>query len=107
LGIFLLDFIQKMEYTVKVPSFWITITKERRKIMSVNFYDNVEAERARNHFTIAELAEKLDVDERTYRKWRDENTDLKASYIKRFADIFGCSSDYLLGLTDKIRRKDS
>lgn len=73
--------------------------------MATNFYDNVEAERARNHLTIAQAAEKLEIDERCYRDRIYKNTDLKMSQALAYARLFNCSVDYLLGLTDTVRVK--
>lgn len=67
------------------------------------FYDNVEAERARNRWTIAECAEKLKIDEKTYRNRRDNLSDLYGNEIQKYAELFDCSIDYLFGRTDKIR----
>lgn len=67
------------------------------------FYDNVEAERGRRNWTVAETASKLGIDEKTYRNRRDKNRDLPCSELVKYAHVFGCSADYLLGLTDKIR----
>lgn len=47
------------------------------------FYDNVEAERARNRWTIAECAEKLKIDEKTYRNRRDNLSDLYGNEIQK------------------------
>lgn len=65
-------------------------------------YDNIEAERARKHWTIAECAEKLGIDEKTYRLRRYKEVDLRCSELLKYARVFECSADYLLGLTDKI-----
>lgn len=67
------------------------------------FYDNVEAERARNRWTIAECTEKLKIDEKTYRNRRDNLSDLYGNEIQKYAELFDCSIDYLFGRTDKIR----
>ena len=66
------------------------------------FYDNCEAERGRKRWTVAQTAEKLGIEEKTYRNRRDRNLDLPCSELIKYAKVFECSADYLLGLTDKI-----
>lgn len=73
--------------------------------MATNFYANVEAERARNSLTIAQVAEKLGIDERSYRDRIYKNTDLKMSQALAYAELFDCSLDYLFGRTDTVRVK--
>lgn len=69
------------------------------------FYDNIEAERARRGWTIRELATKLDINEKTYRNYRDTEKDIPASVVVKIANLFEVSADYLLGLSDKIGRE--
>lgn len=66
-------------------------------------YSNIEAERARRHWTIAECAEKLGINERSYRKRLANATDISVSALLKYAEVFECSADYLLGLSDKIK----
>lgn len=70
--------------------------------MNQNFYDAVEAERARNRWTIAETAEKLGIAEKTYRMRIAKCQDLKTSELLKYVMLFGVSADYLLGLSDKV-----
>lgn len=46
------------------------------------------------------LAEAVGVDKRAVIFWEQEINEPKATYIKNLAKYFGCSADYLLGLTD-------
>ena len=69
------------------------------------FYENVEAERARKGWTIAECAEYLGIDEKTYRNRNYACTDIRVSALIDYATVFNCSTDYLLGLTDTVRVK--
>lgn len=66
-------------------------------------YSNIEAERARRHWTIAECAEKLGINEKTYRNRLARGKDLQCSELLKYAALFDCSADYLLGLSDKIK----
>lgn len=68
------------------------------------FYSNLEAERARKGWTIRQTADKLGIDEKTYRNRLAGGKDLPASAVYAIATIFDVSADYLLGLSDKIGR---
>ena len=68
-----------------------------------DMYRNIEAERARNDYTIEELAKALGIGEKTFRNWRDNEKVLDGTMLVKLADLFGCSVDYLLGISDKIR----
>lgn len=46
------------------------------------------------------LAEAIGVDKRAIIFWEQGVNEPKASYIKKLAEYFGCTSDYLLGLSD-------
>ena len=71
--------------------------------MTQEMYDCIEAERARKRWTIAQAAEKLGISEKTYRLRMYKCADLKCSELLKYAEVFGCSADYLLGLSDKIK----
>lgn len=66
-------------------------------------YSNIVAERARRHWTIAECAEKLGINEKTYRNRLAKGKDISCSDLLKYAALFECSADYLLGLSDKIK----
>lgn len=67
-------------------------------------YDNIEAERARNHWTMAQTAEKLGISDKQYRNRLANAQDITATALVQYAKLFNCSVDYLLGLSDKITR---
>lgn len=67
-----------------------------------DMYRCIEAERARNGYTIAEFADKIGVYEKTYRNWRDSAKPISSDILVKISTLFGCSIDYLLGLTDKV-----
>lgn len=46
------------------------------------------------------LADAIGVDKRAVIFWEQEVNEPKASYIRNLALFFGCSADYLLGLSD-------
>lgn len=68
-----------------------------------DMYSCIEAERARKGWTIEEFSEKINVFEKTYRNWRDGEKPLSSTKLIEIADVFNCSVDYLLGLSDKIK----
>lgn len=75
--------------------------------MGINFdtlYSNIEAERARKGLTIQQTADKLGIAEKTYRNRLANAQDIPASALVEYANLFGVSVDYLLGLSDKINR---
>lgn len=61
-------------------------------------YPNIEAERARMGWSRAKLAEYIGTTEAVIRNWHSGRTDLPASKLIKMAQLFGCSTDYLLGL---------
>jgi len=56
--------------------------------------------RIENNLSQRKLAEKIGVDKRAIIFWEQEVNEPKASYIKKLAECFGVSADYLLGITD-------
>ena len=66
------------------------------------FYSNIEAERARKGWTLKEAAEHIGIGEKTYRERLAAGKDVSASALIQYATAFGVSTDYLLGLSDKI-----
>ncbi|MBQ1573954.1 MAG: helix-turn-helix transcriptional regulator [Clostridiales bacterium] len=66
------------------------------------FYSNIEAERARKGWTIKETADRLGIGEKTYRERLAQGKDVSASALIQYATVFGVSTDYLLGLSDKL-----
>lgn len=53
-----------------------------------------------NNLSQRKLAEAIGVDKRAIIFWEQEINEPKASYIKKLAEFFGVSADYLLGITD-------
>mgnify|MGYP003419458093 CR=1 FL=1 len=70
---------------------------------TADMYNCIEAERARNKMTIAEFTSSLEIGEKTYRNWRDNEKPLSADILVKISQLFKCSVDYLLCLTDKVR----
>lgn len=64
---------------------------------------NVEAERGRLGLTKEQLAESLGITTTTYLKYiREENPSSRC--LVNMSQLFGCSVDYLLGLSDSRAR---
>lgn len=70
-----------------------------------DMYNCIEAERARSGMTIEEFSSKIGVAEKTYRNWRDSAKPITSDMLVVISTLFGCSIDYLLCLSDKIRIK--
>ncbi len=62
---------------------------------------NIKSERVRLGLTQKHLAERLDVDERTIGNWENETTPVPSTKAVEMSDVFGCSVDYLFGLTSE------
>lgn len=60
-------------------------------------FDNIRAECARNRITIEELAEQLGIERKTFYNWENKK-DFPVSMLKKMADIFGITTDKLLGI---------
>ena len=57
--------------------------------------------RTERNISQKKLADAVGVDKRAIIFWEQEVNEPKATYIRNLAVFFGCSSDYLLGLTDE------
>lgn len=64
-------------------------------------FENMEAERERHKMSRAYVAEILEVPVSTYDGWLAGETEIPGTAIVRLAQLWGVSSDYLLGLTLK------
>lgn len=62
---------------------------------------NIKSERVRMGLTQKKLADRLDVDERTVSNWESETTPVPSTKAVEMSGIFGCSIDYLFGLSDE------
>ena len=60
--------------------------------------DNVEAERVRMQLTKAEAAARLCVSAKTYGEYIREKRPIPSDVLVRMSRLFGCSTDYLLGM---------
>lgn len=61
-------------------------------------YPNIDAERARIGWSRTQLAKYLGVSNGSIKNWIRGTTDLPASKLIKMAQLFHCSTDYLLGL---------
>lgn len=63
------------------------------------FYPNIAAERAKRKMSIDTLAEKIGVTRKTIYNWETAGC-IPQSALEKMADLFGCSTDYLLEKVD-------
>lgn len=63
--------------------------------------NRIGSERTRMRMTQAELAKLVDVTDKTLSVWEQNNERCPTQKIKKLAGIFGCSTDYLLGMSDE------
>lgn len=68
--------------------------------MNVN---NLAAERKRMNLTQKEAAKRLDVSVRTLGKYEADPLIMPGDFIVRASRFFGCSANYLLGMTSERR----
>lgn len=66
--------------------------------------NNIKSERSRLDMTQEKLAEKLGVDSCTIRDWEKGNSTIKSSNLVAMSDLFDCTTDYLLALTNERTR---
>lgn len=62
---------------------------------------NIRGERSRRDMTQEQLAETLGVVESTIRRWEEGTTKPSSEMLVAMAGLFGCTTDYLLGLTEE------
>lgn len=62
---------------------------------------NIRGERSRQDLTQEQLAERLGVAESTIRRWEMGATMPPSEMLAAMAGIFGCTTDWLLGLTEE------
>lgn len=61
----------------------------------------IEAERIKHQMSRDELAALLNVSRRTISNWQSGVTELPLSKLLKLATVWGCSTDYLLGLNSE------
>jgi DNA-binding XRE family transcriptional regulator len=73
-----------------------------RKEVSMQADNCIRAERARLNLTQSELASKLGVSTQSIQNWEKDIDSCPIRVLVKMTEIFNCSADYLVGLTDKI-----
>ncbi|MGN0115638.1 MAG: helix-turn-helix transcriptional regulator [Acutalibacteraceae bacterium] len=68
--------------------------------------DSIKELRVRHSLSQKQLAEQLGVSQQTVAKWESGNASPKPALIKRIAEYFDVSADYLLGIKPKIDDND-
>lgn len=62
---------------------------------------NIASERVRLGLTQGSLADLLGVTRQTVLRWENGKSKPPTSAVYMMANLFGCSTDYLLGITDE------
>ena len=65
--------------------------------MALTMYPNIEAERARQGLTLDSFCSKISCTRQTYWNWQKKVTQIPADKLVAMADLFGVSTDYILG----------
>ena len=63
--------------------------------------NTIASERKRMGLTQTDLAEKLKCDRSTISRWEANPNNINGENIIQLSRFFGCSADYILGLTDE------
>lgn len=69
-------------------------------------YNRVKELRVKHHITSTTLAKTVGVDHKTIRSYEEGITDTKTDILKRIAQYFHVSTDYILGLSELERPDD-
>lgn len=64
-------------------------------------FDNINAEIRRHRTTQDVMCKDIGINKRTFTNWQSKG-DLPSSALLKCATYFNCSTDYLLGLSDRI-----
>lgn len=65
------------------------------------FSERLKSERKAKKWTQQQLADKLHIARSNVSNWEANNNGISTELLQSLADLFGCSTDYLLGKTDK------
>jgi len=63
--------------------------------------NRIGSERIRLRLSQQDLANRLEISNKTLSQWEQDNSRCPTKYIKQLAEIFDCSADYLLGLSNE------
>lgn len=70
-------------------------------VVKTSAFPNIDAEIARAGLNKYSFAKAVDVSYSTIKSYMIGKTDIPCSKLVKMADLFGCITDYLLGLTDQ------
>lgn len=62
--------------------------------------NNMRAERARNNFSIEQVADKIGVHQNAVSRWENGQTEPSARNLISLCRLYGCTPEYLLDMTD-------
>ena len=63
--------------------------------------NNIASERVRKNLRQTDLADRLEVSIATITNWETGKVDIPGTKIAAMATLFGCSTDYILGLSNE------
>lgn len=63
----------------------------------------IDSERVKHKMSFQDLADFLKVSRRTLQNWKNGISEIPLSKLIKMAELWNCSVDYLLGLTDERR----
>lgn len=69
--------------------------------------NNFKQARKRAKLTQSDVAKRLNVDQSTYSYWEAGKRNIDANTLAKLAELYGVSTDYLLGRTDEKKPPES
>lgn len=63
--------------------------------------NNYRSERTRSRLSAEKVGERVGVSKNTILSWERGDTEPTASQLQALADLYGCTVDYLLDMTDE------
>ena len=66
--------------------------------------NRIGSERVRMRISQVELANKIGVSNKTLSLWEQNNVKCPPNMLMKLSNLFGCSIDYLLGVTEERMR---
>lgn len=68
--------------------------------------DRLRLMRIMNRWSQRQVAEQLKYSTSTINAWENDKNSPPAEVLVKYTEIYNCSADYILGLTDEVRRSE-